>query len=324
MGLANSIVQNISQKQEQKQIPSAVQQQSLNILQKTSYELEQFLEQSLVDNIFLEESPDFAQVEVESYANAPREPEKSGDDEYDAVSQLMTGDDWLEKLPIPPESGTVVDPVDFLAFEAAPGPTLSEQLSSELETSDIGSARIRFLAGELISQLDERGYLTTPLADLAMSCNAELPELEEALALVQSFDPPGIGARDLAECLKLQLIRQGRLTPELDRILTFHLPDIAANRLPALARSLDVDMETLKADLEIIRSLNPVPGSAGRSAEAVPVEMEICRDADGELQVRLLREHRRRVVLSRKYLQLLEKPDLNNEDREYLKEKSKS
>lgn len=299
---------NLEQKQVQKL--SQHQRQSLELLHCPVLELEQFLANELKVNPMLEELEPLSE---------PQNTE-DGQEESQCTVEL---DEWGDEVDIPdPERlRRSEEQPDYLLNRPAPGPTLAEQLDTEIITSGC-SARTAELAMEIAALLDDTGYLKTPLADLAMTCNADMQELEEALKLIQSFDPPGIGARDLAECLRLQLERKGKLTPLLEEIISGGLEDIENNRLPQLARRLGVAMDELLAALAELRKLDPTPGvRSGGSSSAAVVELEIVRQIDGEYLVRLTREQPMRLGVSSRYADLLRDPALSAEDRAYLEEK---
>lgn len=309
----------LKNEQRQSQVLSMRQQQSLEVLQMPLPELEQYLEQQLNSNPLLEEAVPEADVELPPPTSPPSAAPDFDDDFADDDDFALPEDRWHEDLPLPPES-TAPGTADFLAFEAAPGPSLAEQLESELATCR-APEKIRRLAAELVSQLDDRGYLTTPLADVAMTSDAELSEVEAALRLVQSFDPPGIGARDLAECLALQLERRGQLTPVRAELLQSGLEDIAANRLPQLAKKLDLTLEQLKDELAILRQLDPAPGISPQQVASAPVELEFFRDGTGKMQVELRNGREEKLMLSPRYQRLLLDPSLDRNTRSYLNEK---
>lgn len=125
----------------------------------------------------------------------------------------------------------------------------------------------RALAEEVVGSLDDRGYLTTPLADIALAHGATLGDAERALRTVQTLDPPGIGARDLAECLLLQLAANG-----MDDVLAAQMlreqPALVARRdVPALARALHCGTEDVRFAFDDLRALSPAPGAAFAHAE---------------------------------------------------------
>ena len=303
--------QSAKLKQKQIQHLSQHQRQSLEVLQCPALELEQFLASELAINPLLEE------LAPEPSSDEPAE--NSSDDE---MQLEIERDEWGEEINVPdPERlRRDADMPDFWMNRPAPEPTLHEQLESEILTSRC-SVRTIELAREVAEYIDETGYLQTPLADIAMICDADINELEEALELIQSFDPPGIGARTLSECLKLQLMRSNKLTPLLDDIISTGLEDIEHNRIPQLASRLGVTVAEINTARAELRKLNPVPGVSARQAEQVPVELEVIRLEDGSFQVRLTREQPMRLGISKRYADLLLDPSMSEEDKNYLKEK---
>ena len=315
MDIANTTA--LGQHQEQRQQLSAKTLQSLELLHLPLPELEARLTRELQTNPVLEETiPD-------EPPPAPEESPRDDDDESRLDERGAEADEWSDELPIPGAAAGGFDGAvgDTLANSPAPPPALEEMLFRELATSG-APERLREIARAIIASLDDNGFLTTPLADIAMGCDAELPEVEAALKLVQSFDPPGIGARDLPETLKLQLERRGRITPLMEKLLTEHLDDIARNKLPQAARALGITVEELCRLVEELRKLNPAPAAGFRAGpdHYVEPELEIRRNRDGSYAVRLLRERRRDVVISERYLTMLEDPSLDPETRAYVRE----
>ncbi len=312
--------QTLSTALRQEQQLSARQLQSLELLHLPALELEERLIQELAQNPLLE-------AEIDDFAPPPEAPETAPepDDEASLAEKAAESDEWADELPLPGGSaqafGATEEERDFLLNSLAAPPSLQEQLSAELATTD-APPRLRQLAEEVIAAIDDSGYLRSTAADLAMSAAAESEEVEEAIRLVQSFDPPGVGCRDLAECLRLQLERAGRLSPLLENLLGEHLEEIARNRLPQLARTLSVSLDELNAALGELKRLNPFPGSAlaPEHADFVVPEVAIRRTLEGYEAVPR-RERQVRLYLAERYLKLLETPDLPPEDRAYLKEK---
>ena len=305
------IAQTANLKQKQVQHLSQHQMQGLELLQCPFLELEQYLAVQLSENPLLEELP--------PEPAAGDDDNKEQEDNFEDIERDEWGDEV--NIPDPERLRRDAEQPDFWLNRPAPEPTLMEQLEAEIATSKC-SKRIGELAMEIASLIDDTGYLKTHLADLAMTCDADIGELEEALELIQSFDPPGIGARDLQECLKLQLKRKNMLTPLLDAVISNGLDDIEHNRIPKLAAKLSVSIEELSAALEELRKLDPVPGKPDSTAdEQVPVELEIIRQSDGSYLVRLTREQPMRLGVSAKYERLLSDPALSEEDKIYLKEK---
>ena len=244
-------------------------QQSIRLLQLSTLELNQELEQMLQDNPLLERDDEEAPTpeegeapphtaEAESTEAAPREVE----DTESATTQ--DDSDWSDYTP----SGNDDDEADY-AEGAISGSTLREHLLTQLIVSPL-SLRDRTLVAALIDDLDEAGLLSQPLADITESLQAEMEELdpqevETALKHLQNMDPTGVGARDLAECLTLQLNALPPNTPARDtamRLTTHYLDLLAARDVGKLKKMLGIDDHALHAARALILSLNPRPGAA--------------------------------------------------------------
>ena len=290
---------------------SQKQRQSLEMLQLSLPELEQRLasEQALNPFIEVEETPPELQT-PEPDAGEPGEAQESPDDESALEAwEAESGDEWRDELPLPaaPEENALSPAADFLLFSQAPGPSLQESLLQELELSRIPRGVSRKVCEVLIDQLDDEGFLRIPVADVAMNCDVSAASVEKALAFVQGFDPPGVAARSLQECLLLQLERRGELTENYRRLLTELTDDLENNRPEAAARKLRISMAELEQMLLRLRRLNPSPVPAEHGAAPVRPDMEIAADEKGGFRVTLARE-RRNYRLS-PYAEMTDAPD---------------
>src|SRR5207249_12141456 len=128
----------------------------------------------------------------------------------------------------------------------------------------------RMIGRHLIDLVDEAGYLTDDLAEAAEKLGAPLAEVEAVLAILQGFDPPGVCARNLTECLAIQLKERDRFDPAM-QVMVEHLDLIAKRELPALRRICGVNEEDLMDMIAEIRQLNPKPGLAFGSVLVQPI-----------------------------------------------------
>ncbi len=310
--------QTLSASLRQEQQLSARQLQSLELLNLPLLDLEERLSRELEANPLLEAEPD-----VEWQEPAPSAPEP--EDEATLDERAAESEEWADELPMPPgtgENGPSDEQQEYMLNSLASTPTLQDQLNAELAMTPM-PPRIRKIAEEALCCIDDSGYLRTTAADLAMSSDATVEEAEAAIRAIQEFDPPGVGCRDLAECLRLQLERKGALTPLLAEILARHLDEIARNRLPQLAKTLHISVEKLNAAIAELRKLNPFPGTAlaASHSEFVLPEVAIVRKEDGDYEAVPRRNGMPKLFLAERYLRLLETPDLSSEDRAYLREK---
>jgi RNA polymerase sigma-54 factor len=178
----------------------------------------------------------------------------------------------------------------------------------------------------IITAIDDTGYVRTHLSDLAIALNTDLTEMKKGLAVVQSFDPPGIGARDLRECLLLQLERQGDKGSLAYQLVDKHLEAVGRNQIPQIAKDLRISPSHVYELLERIRRLNPFPGSAlsDQTADYVYPEVFIEKDEEGQWIVRSNRDYLPRVRISPFYLKMLKDPNAPKEAKAYIREKLNS
>ena len=250
-------------------------QQSIRLLQLSTLELNQELEQMLQDNPMLElenENPEFIPNETALNGSSDTPPAESppaeistADSPTDAEERTASLDetDWTDY------SGSNADDEDS-DFHQAPGAnsTLREHLLNQLLLTPL-PPRVKGLTGALIEDVNEDGFLTQSLADIAESLRAELEdledaELENALKHLQDMDPVGVGARNLGECLALQLRALPDCTPGREHALCIvqeHLSLLAARDLGKIKKVLGIDEPTLRTARTLILALNPRPGS---------------------------------------------------------------
>lgn len=190
------------------------------------------------------------------------------------------------------------DGPDLDAF-ATTALSLSDHLLAQAGTAVDGPDL--FIAAHLIDQIDESGYLTAPLGDIAVRLGVALAQVEAVLATIQTFDPTGVGARDLAECLALQAREVDRYDPYMARLLD-HLDLLARGDLARLRRICDVDEEDLADMIRELRGYDPKPGLrfGGEPAQPVVPDLYVARRKDGwgiEINAATLP----RVLLNRTY-----------------------
>jgi RNA polymerase sigma-54 factor len=286
-------------------------QQSIRLLQLSTLELNQEIEQALADNPLLEREDDplatrlrvaaDGSIRADAPASAPgsegpaaeaqAEPESAASDApSDAQDSLL---DWGGGAGTRDgaRDGAEREGDDGPASWAAARPTLNEHLRWQLNVTQ-ALPRDRALVEMLIEALDDNGYLTSSLEELHALLSAdegiEIDELSTALKLLQSFDPPGVGARNAAECLCIQINALARaedsdLDPALAKlahcIVSEHLPLLAARDFNKLRRLLDLSDDQLRAAHQLIRGLNPRPGVgfSGTGTEFVVPDVTVRR-----------------------------------------------
>jgi RNA polymerase sigma-54 factor len=177
----------------------------------------------------------------------------------------------------------------------------------------------------IIGNLDEHGYLQADLDSIAIECNAPLEKVESVLKKIQEFDPPGIGARDLRECLLIQVRHMGMEGSLAERIIRDHLKDLEGNRLQQISRTLGVTLEEVVEAVEWIRGLEPKPGRLYGSEEVqyITPDVYVFKFQDDYVIV-LNDDGLPKLRLSPFYVRSLNNKDLPKEARNYIQEKMRS
>lgn len=233
-------------------------QQSLQLLQTPTLELRQLVQQELVVNPTLEEES--TDISLEDAGS------NSEDDEFDRefaeLSQL--DEEWREYMAQSRVSSPKRDDADerhqFVMDSIVEPITLQDHLMNQLSFAEI-PVKIWEIAAILIGNIGENGFLQISLEDLCFDMGIPIQDLEAAKSLVQSFDPVGIGALDLRDCLLIQLERLGKHHSLEYRIIDHHLDDLARKRYPQIAKKLSVSPEQITKAAEFIATLDPRPGS---------------------------------------------------------------
>jgi RNA polymerase sigma-54 factor len=203
---------------------------------------------------------------------------------------------------------------------AAAADTLAEHLTEQLNLALVDPAQ-RLIGAHLIHMLDEAGYLVGDLNELADRLGAPRSLINSVLATLQQFDPPGVFARTLAECLALQLREQNRYDPQIAKLLS-HLDLLGSHNLAGLKRTVGVDAQELAEMIAEIKRLNPKPGLKFGSVAIEPVLPDVyVRSArDGSWTVELNNDTLPRVLVNRSYYTVVSRTTGSPKDREYLTE----
>lgn len=199
------------------------------------------------------------------------------------------------------------------------GITLQEHLMSQLKAMDISTDDER-IAAFIIENLDENGYLPVSKHEIAAILKADRDRVSRMLRLVQTLDPPGVGARSLRECLLIQLSQMGKATPLIKTIILEHLKDMAHNRLGVISRKTGIPLEEVQRIRDLIRSLEPKPGRwfASLREERYIVPDVVVKRIGEEYHVFVLEHAAPRLRINRMYLNLLQKPYLDKDVSEYI------
>jgi len=315
--------------------------QAMQILQLSAIDLQDRIQTELVENPFLEvvdpEAAEKADAKVESpdgLIDAPAEPEAGG------VESML---EELERYErdfsdgFRPKSGGGEDgdkKMEAMANTPDSEKSLAEDLLEELSFLELDERR-RFLAEYLLYSLDDRGYLKNSLEEIALECSHEssaalhppvtVEELQSVLNELRAISHPAIGARDLKECLLLQIDAHPIEQPLLRSLVVNHLEDVQQNRLPRIAKATGRTIEAIKQAIEDLKTLDPNPGAGyGESRATVITPDVIVEDIDGEYEVRLDRAMTPELTLSPAYRELLRQAQKGDGVREWVKKRLES
>lgn len=241
---------NLTVKQTQTLSPQMVQ--SMEILQMGSQELLEYIEEAVQENPVLEAA--------ETYDRA---------DEFSVLRRKL---EWLESTDAQnryyhqQDSENDADPLVNYGGTEEGDESLYFYVLSQLQVLDLPSG-LMSAARYLVESLNGNGYLDEPLAELAAEFGADMSVMEQALTVVQGLEPAGIAARSLSECLCLQLQRHREDTSLAQKIALGQLDALSKNRYPFIAKELGVALDAVREACDLIRSLNPKPGTGFAARE---------------------------------------------------------
>lgn len=292
--------------------------QSIEILQLPTLALEELISEELADNPVLEiaEPPPGDQATDE-------EPPGEADDEPNEIEEQLTRE-WEEfrgERPPSAPRGASDRKREAMLNTAARPISLHEFLLGQFHLLDV-TGEVGEAGAYVIGNLDEHGYLTQQLDELVEAAEGRyrLSDVEEALRQVQTLEPLGVGARNLKECLLLQVGDEGHELPK--RLIANHIEDIRENRLPKIARKTGEDIDSVKEAIEYISHLNPRPGSlfGGRNAPRIMPDL-LVEYTDKGYEVRLEDGRVPTLAISKLYEKLAATGEANAEAKKYLREK---
>lgn len=239
-------------------------QQAIEILQLSAQDLCATIEKEYLENPVLEMD----------YPSGRRELYESDGPAHAGVRALA---DYLDGGSKQPAYFTDEDERQF----DAPAPlhaTLEEELLEQVNFTfkgEHGAEKERAVATFLVGSLDSRGYLTLPVAEAARAMACSEAEVLRVLSIIQGFEPAGVGARDLAECLRLQAQRSGIYEGLVAAIIDRHLDAVAAHRLKEIAAAEYVQPADVQMAVDIVRRLNPKPGAAYGAADSTYITPDV-------------------------------------------------
>ena len=271
-------------------------QQAIKLLQLTRIELQDVVRQELEENPLLEETMDGDEGgEAESLESAEKETDQTA--EQEEFHEVDTGDDTLR------DWDSYLDGYNYTSGEQYGGDderpsfeslltrkgTLNDHLLWQLHMGHFSPDEVR-VAEEIIGNIDEGGYLRVSLDEIAQVCSVSEPDVEAVLERIQEFDPTGVAARDLRECLLIQARVLGMAGGIVEQILLNHIKDLETRNYKQISRGLGVDLNQIHIAAKIIAGLDPRPGRLFGSDEVHYISPDIFVSKLGDDYVVMLNE----------------------------------
>ena len=296
-------------------------QQSLHLLQVPALELNQLVHEELQQNPLLEELPKDEAPRLENTADAkPATGDAEFDKEFESLAKL--DEEWREDYR---QTNTVrrrsaeQDEQRQHFFDSIIQPeSLQQHLLAQLDLA--GAARQ--VAEYIIGSINDDGYLPTPVEEISISAGIPLAELQRALDLVQTLHPVGVGARNLRECLLIQLHRLGKADSIEAKVVGDHLDDLGRKRYPEIARVLGLTVADVQAIADFIATLEPRPGRmfSADQQQYVAADVTVQGGEDG-YTILLNDEQIPHLRISDAYKEMMAGNEKTAEVRNYIREK---
>jgi RNA polymerase sigma-54 factor len=311
----------------QKQILTPGLVQMVSVLALNKLELREMINQEMISNPVLEELEEVLSLEevhqkIEAEKPVDGALDTRNGDKQDSFEQIDFGsffDNYLDPGFKSPATEDIEKP-SFENFLAQPS-SLADHLELQLRLSTCSEA-VRAAAFSLIGNLNEDGYLTATLEEMVQTGEDQLEDVEQALALVQQFDPPGVASRDVRECLVIQL---RTLAPEntlARQIVSDFLKQLQNKQYREIARALDRPVQAVERAVEIIRKLDPRPGQRYNNNQARLIEPDVAIVKMGnDYQVTVNEDGLPQLRLSHRYRRMLEESGTSRDVRNYVKER---
>ena len=336
-------------RQEQRQILTQRMIQSMEILQLTCLQLDQKIEQELEQNPVLEMESDSAEerpldIDASGDFNGEDDPTEEHEPEINieyavedshSAEEFSIADDFaqnysdtIDEAPVRSQNWLEAQDTfrtDIYANMESPSETLQEHLCRQLDWFDT-SESLREMVLRIINNLDSHGYFPYELKDFLGEnhTDEDLSLADEALALVKSLEPLGVGGKDLPECLLLQIDPVSEHAEVLRILITSHLEDISANRIPVIAKKIDFPLDVVQAAVAELRHFHPRPGSGfggGKTAPMVVPDVYVEKTEEGKYIVRLENGRTPQLRVNLFYKGLLSKQETDKKTKAYIRQK---
>ncbi len=316
---------SIAQKQEMQLRLAPQIIQSIEILQLTTLELEQRIKQEVEENPILEEQ-EISREEPDIIAE-PTDERTHDESEFDKMIDLEERMlDYSSQAPARARGDDSESKRDAMENTAAPPLSLQQYLANQLSLLDLDE-RSEAIAENIIFNLDDNGYLQYGLDEIveSMPPGTAVEEAERVLAIVQTLDPPGVAARDLRECLLLQLADKDGEYDLVRTLIADHLRDLEGNRYPKICRKTGRSMAEVREAAAFIGHLHPKPGAIYTSEQPKYVFPDVrVIQVNGGYEIEMCDDYVPQLRISSNYLRILKSKEASDKEKAYVRKKLES
>jgi len=327
----------LSLRQSQRVVMTPLLQQAIQLLQLSTLELQEVVQQELLENPMLEEvtpdtpettdgpatadTPPAPTVEPITAETPPTTERQTDELPFDFTAVMSAADDDHEERSLVSQEDREDLPFEnVIRTQISLADHLDEQLRFATE-----DATVRRIGAEIIGNLDEDGYLRAELEEIAQRCAVSADEVAKVVELVQGFDPPGVAARSIQECLLLQLRRDPLPDPVSVEIIEAHFDDLSRRRYQDIARAVKLPLDRIMESVEEIMGLEPKPGRrfGGNDSRYIVPDVFVYK-LGTEYTVVLNEDGIPRLRVNGLYRSLLRTPGSGDEAKQYVEQKLRS
>jgi RNA polymerase sigma-54 factor len=300
-------------------------QQSLLILQAPLLELRNLVQQEMETNPVLEELADPPESE-ENTSEPPAAADDNFKEEFERLAKL--DDEWRDYMAqsssYSGRSHEAEEKRQYFLDSIATQETLQQHLMAQLNQTPL-NANDRKTAELIIGNIDDNGFLQATPEEMALNTGIAKEDFDNMLTLIQSFYPPGVGARDLRECLLIQLKRGGRQNSLEYKIVSEHMKDLGKRRFPEIARRMGISVEQVQKCANNIAQLDPRPGAIFAAAPQNYVLPDVTVERiNGQYQIILNGEQIPHLRISNTYKDIMARDGNGSDVKDYIRDKIRS
>lgn len=326
--MAIHMKQSLALKQTLRMTPQL--QQAIKLLQLSRLELETAIRKELTDNPILEENADTPSTEMETPREAAEKAEASSPDASETNAETNHNEAFEWESYFDHQNRTrersTHDSDEIMNYEnvLSQSQSLHDHLQWQASMYGFNEEELT-IASQIINYIDDDGYLKTPLHEIASEIKVEVAEVEDILKFVQEFDPAGVGARDLKECLLIQAKHLQEDTNDVLHLINNHLTNLEKKNYPAIAKEMQITVPEVIEMCKIINIMEPKPGRAWAPNDThyVTPDVYVVKVGD-EFIVSLNEDGLPKLKISNFYKNMLKEKEVKGEAQDYIQDKLRS